>query len=939
MILYFGYYSSASSLVTIPVSENNFFQGPPEPTVTPITSFLPGYHGMAQQINFGSDVCPTNDCSIAWSLGGTLFASVNTANASQQCFEAFTMVITLQAPGATNPNNEQIVSVLSSSTGLSEQYFASVSTDPTAVQVSISSGGSVSPYEAALVINTQFVDANSPFFNLQLSNAVGANVTNIVGASTPQDQPGAPGTPAPLAVVPTGTPNDPTNPVIIPIAHCWEPTPNETNGNSFFYFGYMSTHALVQTIDPNTDANTFLGAPFGDVPVPVFYPGINGFVVRVRAPDSSLIQWNLAGYGVLLDGGDVSFACNSDNTPHLSSAAAWDSGTVSDEQSIDATLALSTVSRLPEANVASVWTNITSGGGFRAGFLLTPGNDETVFSSMWRTVNSFHLADGEINQLWQGTFGVTANNYSTAGTANDIYGQPLPAINNVHIPVAHCWSPGGDSSSKYLYFGYLSNFERTLSFLPSANNWVSNVDGYSVPTVFYPGYNGFATSVLVRDLSSDATTAWNLGGFYAALNFNNQTRQCDPTRTVSLTITYTGVLLGSFDRYAAQTATEKIVKQNLPPNIMVQVQFDATVDGFIGTVRISTDALLPGAQYQAMTQFLQNCNSLNNFQLRNSLSSAAGNANVRFCQGNGLSQDTWGVAGSTTETVNRGAAKLTLTADCWNPSSDNGITAYFGYKLDSDLYYTIPNSYTGAPGSPVLNAQVPQTFVPGTNSYAARITSDTATSITWTVGGKSITISMTSNMCSGNKDAYVSLSFEKLLNSPPDMTPIINYISDLTGYPNDHITGAWNIVNQQNYVLFVTFVNMAAPAAQQLRDAMESWDTMSAATLLIRQVTDNATVSEGISNAAGLHLYAATSSAAPPTPISPTPIKPSPSSSAPKAPTPANKKKGMDPLIVFGIIVGVLVFVGILGAILFFFFKYQKGMCREQAETRPLLAD
>lgn len=937
-VLYFGYVNTGNTNVNIPVSENNYFTSPPETGVDPITSFLPGYHGFSQLLVVGPELWDPTTVSISWMING-LYATVNVANQTQACSDATPITLTISASNAVSANTSAIVDAFVETANLAAGQVAVDASNPASTVVTLSTGGStISQFEATAVVYSSFANPSDGSFRGALEIALNATIDNLTGGSTPQDAPGVPTAPptAPVTVAPADQPFS-LGSVIIPIAHCWEPVSDAQANYSYFYFGYMSTYSSVQTIEAGTKGNVFLGAPDTDLPFPVFYPGVNGFVSRLRVPTSSLIQWNLAGYAVLLDGADANFACDDlPNTQGLPTIGAWGQGTVSTQAAYDATLAVSTVSRLPESNVQSSWTNVTSGG-FRGLFNLTAGNNETVYTSVWRTVADFHSASNStLNTLWTGIFGVNADNYSCEGTAKDILGSPLPSVNDVFIPVSHCWMNGLTATTKYVYFGYMSNYEHTLSYLPSSNNWIANVQGYQVPTTFAPGYNGFSASVtMTSDVNTPGTNiSWNLAGYTAGMDLTDTNKKCNPMRTISFTITYTGVLLDSFDQYAAADATRNYLNSLIPVRTLT-VQLDPIVGGFLATATATPDANQGGSQYQGVTNFIQMCNSINSYTVRSQLSSLAGNATVTVCQGNGLVRDTNGVAGTTAETKKYGVQKLSLQANCAIPNG-NGVTAFFGYKLDSSVYYTVPSTFTS---KGTVTGQAPATFIPGSNAYAVRVDS-TDNTVQWNVGADSARVDATTAACPANTPVSVFLSFERAVTSPPDMSPILDFIAGITNFPGDSVSGLWTFQpdNQDNFILTVLF----SPYQNKS-------ETIIAANLLVRQVTDNSTATAAISTAAALHLYSAsTSSIVLPPPVAPVaPVAPvstptatpnaAPSGSPTVAPAPG-KKKGLPGIVVFGIIIGVLLGVGIIGAILFFICKY-KGGCRDDVETRPLLAE
>lgn len=937
-VLYYGYSNAGSTSVTIADSLLNFFQGPPETDIDPITNFLPGFHGFAQLLPIGPDLSGGNSVQLSWVLNN-LYATINTANASQECQSALSLTLTLTAPGATAVNQSDLTEALELASGLTSAQIVIDASTPASTKVNLLQGGPISQFEAAAVIYSAFTNPNDESLRGSLEVAFNVTVTNIAGASTPQDAPGT-SSPPPVTMAPVAPTYAPFSvpAAIIPVAHCWEPVSDALANYSYFYFGYQSTYTTVQSIEPGTSGNTFLGAPDTDLPFPVFYPGINGFVSRLRVPTSSLIQWNLAGYAVLLDGADANFACDS-GIAGLASVGVWASGTVSDSAAAEATLAVSTVSRLPESNVQGSWTNVSTGG-FRALFTLNAGNNETAYTSMWRTVSDFHLAaNSTLGLLWTGALGANADNYSCEGTPNDVIGQPLPSTDNVFVPISHCWMQGLTANTKYVYYGFLSNYEHTLSYLPSANNWIANAQSYQVPSTFAPGYNGFSASLTVTGAAATAAgtnVSWNLAGFTAGMDVTDASKQCNPLRTISFTITYTGVILDSFDQYAAAAQTQAYLNTLINVRTLT-VQLDPTVGGFLATVTATPDTTQAGSQYQGVTSFIQQCNSLNSYTVRNKLSSLAGNATITVCQGNGIVRDTLGTSGTTQDAKNYGVQSLEVSANCYTPNAQ-GITAYFGYKLNSDFYVTVPSTISGTGASGAL----PAVFLPGNNPYSVRIGSSGNT-VTWNVGTLKATINQDSPRCEATS-ANAILSFERAITSPPDMTPILNYVSTITSYPNNLVTGSWNFLNQENFVLTVTFQTAASLADATL-------DPIAAASTLVRQVTDNSTATQAISNAAGLHLYSAVTSTSSDVPVDPTPIAPvfapvlAPSTpSAPITPSivppvaaPA-RKKGPDGVVVFGIIIGVLLGVGLIGGGLFFICKY-KGACREDIETRPLLAE
>lgn len=931
-VLYYGYSNAGTTNVTIPVSMNNFFQGPPETGVDPITTFLPGFHGFAQLLAVGPDMSGNNTVKISWVLNN-LYATVDTSNATQECPSQLPLTLTISAPAATEVNQTALISALVEASSLTAaQISIQAGSTVTSTVVGLSAGGPTSQFEATNGIYSSFVNPNDASFRGALSIAFNSDVSNIVGGNTPQDAPGtsAPPPTTPIPVAPVFAPT-PVAATILPVAHCWEFVSDADPLHSFFYFGYQSSFSTFQTIEVGPK-NHFVGAPTTDDPFPYFYPGLNGFVTRLRVPTGSLIQWNLAGYGVLLDGADVNFACQDiTNTAGLVSVAAWGQGSVSDSAAYDGTLALSTVSRLPENNVQSSWTNVTTGG-FRGLFNLTTGNNETVYTSMWRTVSDFHLSNGTLSTLWSGAFGVNADNYSCEGTPNDIIGQPLPPTDNMFIPISHCWMQGPSANVKYAYYGYLTNYDNVLERLPSSNNWISNAQGYQVPTNFYPGYNGFAASLTLRgDAATSAGTnvSWNLAGYTAGMDVTDTSKQCNPLRTITFTITYTGVSLQGLDQTAVLAATQTYLNSLIGVKTLT-VQFDPTVDpagGFLATVAATPDAAQGGSQYQGVTGFLQRCNSINSFSVRDKLSKIAGNATIVYCQGNGLVRDTNGVAGVTQEKKNYGVHDLQIAPNCYIPN-DQGIVALFDYTLsNNNLYVVIPSTLTS---TGTITGSAPSVLVPGSNPYSVRILS-TGNSITWSAGPliPSATVSTATTPQCNMTVAYAALSFERDLNAPPDMMPVLNRAATITGFPVSQISGSWDLINTENFVLTVVF-NSSAPITT--RDV--AIDAASAASILVSQVTENATATNIISRAAGnLYLYAAaTGSAVPTTPFG-NPAAPN----APGVPSPVHKK-GPSGVVVFGIIIGVLVGVGIVGAILFCICK-RKGACRGDVETRPLLAD
>jgi hypothetical protein len=954
-LFFFGYNNQGTTNVTVPVSENNYFTAIVETGADPITSFLSGFHGLSQVVTVPANLELNQSIALTWVLNG-LAATVNSNDATHRCSDSEIISFIVSAPDATQSNPTGVQNALATAAGLNAAQV-DISSSSTAKSISgiLLFGGPTNPFEAMYNIYSAFVNPNDGSLRGALDSATGASVTDISGGQLSHDIPGTPFAPAPLA------PSDaPVAPVIVPIAHCWEPTTNASDGHSFMYFGYMSTFTSVQYIESDTPQNQFVGAPSLASPFPVFYPGINGFVTRLRIRDGSLVQWNLNGYAVLLDAADVNFACDASiNELGLFSASAWSSGSYNSTSAQAGTDAISTVSHLPLNNVQSSWTNV-NGGGFRGLFNLTAGNEESVYTAMWRTISDYHLANSTLTGLWIDAFGAAPANYSSAGTANDVFGSQLPPSSNLHVPVAHCWTTAGpnNANTKFAYFGYLSNYPNTLSYLQGQNNWVANIDGWTTPTVLYPGYNGFAVVLTASgDASSNTNVAWNLAGNTVSIDLTNTSLQCRPNRPVSFTVTYNGVLLADIDQVSSANQISQYVQAKMGNVVSdVLVQFDASPLGFYATVTATPSS--PSAQYSALAQFVQSCNSLNSFSVRASLSSFAGNASVQYCQATGTSLDSIGASGVSAETHAYGEHAVTIFANCWNPNG-NGITGYFGYNSTSPFSYFIRSTIT--PGNYI--GQVPQVFTSSNDPYAARIESST-NSISWTLGSQTASLSTANadNQCSGNMNATVTLAFERKLQQPPQEDPIIEFIASLTGFPDTHIFATWSFESSSDFSLNVLFSSLASSK----KDI--SQEPIAAATYLVRQLSDNSTAAAAISNAAGCHIYSATTGVyTPPNEVPPTapntvpvapvgaptpthvpvapvaPVAPSVTPTAPSAPSAPSvtptAKKSLSGALVFGIIVGVLLGVGIIGGILFYFCKYHKGMCRDDLETRPLLQD
>jgi hypothetical protein len=968
---FFGYDSSSHSPVIVPVSENNYFTSIVELGADPITSFIYEDHGLSQVVTVPEDLALNMSIAVHWILNG-MDAVVDSSNATQECPSAEDILLVFEATSATQSANETLLaSAITAVTGMDEAHMLITSTVGMS-SVFLNHGSQVSVFEATLAINQAFVNLNDESFRASLKEAFkGADVTNVFGGSTAVDQPSvpiqsppsssAPSDPAPSSSPSSAPSSNPDSlPTIVPIAHCWEPTTNASLGFSFFYFGYYSTFKDTQFIQPDTPLNTWVGAPTDAAdPFPVFYPGINGFVSRLRVPDGSVIQWNLNGYAVLLDGANVDDACDaSANEGGLTSVAAFPSGSFNDSSIQAAVDAMSDVARLPIANVQATWANVFGGGegsGFRGLFNLTAGNEESVYTAMWRTVSDYHLSNSTLNMLWTEAFGVGASNYSNAGTAGDELGQPLPPTDSSHKPIAHCWVPGSaGQNSKYAYFGYSTNYQHSLSYLQGPNNWIANVDGWTTPTILYPNYNGFAVSVVLNgdNQVNSANVAWNLAGQTASLDLSNSSLQCPPTSPVGFTVTYTGVLLESIDQVTAAAETKQFVLAQTGM-ASAQVQFDAFAGGFMASIILTPTN--PNTQYEAMTSFLTSCNSLNSMAIKSALSSFAGNATVLYCQSVGIGLDALGRRGTTPETKGYGLNKVTLTLGCWNPNG-NGITAYFGYTSTSPFSYFIPTTVTTAGGA-AYDAEIPLVFSSQNDPYAARISSPFSPSVSWTLGGQTVTLSAqdTGRQCSANVEAHVTLAFERTLTSPPGEVPIIEWISQLTGYPDTSIDATWTFDSNSDFILNVIFKpinsqqeeeeeSSSSFATTEKRDSFELAKLpIPAATFLVRQLVDNATATAGISAVAGCHLYSASTGQNVEIPVSPsaTPSPSSPSSPAsPSSPTAApSSGKKLGGALVFGIIIAVLLGVAIIGGVLFYFCKYHKGMCKDDLETRPLLQD
>lgn len=192
-------------------------------------------------------------------------------------------------------------------------------------------------------------------------------------------------------------------------------------------------------------------------------------------------------------------------------------------------------------------------------------------------------------------------------------------------------------------------------------------------------------------------------------------------------------------------------------------------------------------------------------------------------------------------------------------------------------------------------------------------------------------ITQTDKQCGDNVNTTATLGFERLLTAPPDVVPVIEWISKITGFPADNILATWTFDSTSDFVLAVQFYSHN-PLGR--RATTTNQDPILAASFLVQQLTSNATAEASISNVVGAHLYYATGST--PRPVTPTPQLPP--TSTPAAPAKPDHKH-LSGALVFGIIVVVLLGVGIIGGILFYFLKYHKGMCRDDVETRPLLAE